>query len=62
VRLHATLAEAVQAADALLLVTRWSEFQRLPALLGDMVKPPLLLDGRRVIEPSSVPRYEGIGR
>ena len=27
-----------------------------------MVKPPLLLDGRRVIEPSSVPRYEGIGR
>jgi len=62
VRLHATLAEAVQAADALLLVTRWSEFQRLPALLGDMVKPRLLLDGRRVIEPSSVPRYEGIGR
>jgi UDPglucose 6-dehydrogenase len=61
VKLFASLEEVVAEADALLIVTRWSEFQRLPALLQGLPKPPLLVDGRRVIEPGSVPRYEGIG-
>ena len=61
VELFASLTDAVKGADALLLVTRWSEFQSLPALLAGMPNPPLLVDGRRVLEPGSVPRYEGIG-
>jgi len=62
VRLVTTLADAVQGADALLLVTRWAEFKTaLPVLLSAISKPPLLVDGRRIIEPASVPRYEGIG-
>jgi UDPglucose 6-dehydrogenase/GDP-mannose 6-dehydrogenase len=61
VRLLGSLNEAVAQADAILLVTRWSEFRRLPALLEALPKPPLLVDGRRVIEPGSVARYEGIG-
>lgn len=61
VQLVDSLAEAVNHADALMLVTRWAEFRKLPALLAGMKSPPVLVDGRRVIEPSSVPRYEGIG-
>ena len=61
VKLLATLGEAIAGADALLLVTRWAEFRELPALLVSMSSPPLLVDGRRIVEPASVPRYEGIG-
>jgi UDPglucose 6-dehydrogenase len=61
VRLVGTLADAVADADVLMLVTRWAEFRGLPTLLAGMPRPPLLVDGRRIIEPASVPRYEGIG-
>jgi UDPglucose 6-dehydrogenase/GDP-mannose 6-dehydrogenase len=61
VRLVDTLEQAVAGAEALLLVTRWAEFSRVPALLKDVSPAPLLVDGRRVIEPGAVPRYEGIG-
>jgi hypothetical protein len=30
-------------------------------LLSGMKRPPLLVDGRRIVDPSAVPRYEGIG-
>jgi len=56
-----TLAEAIDGSDALLLVTRWAEFRQLPALLKGRANAPLLVDGRRIVEPASVPRYEGIG-
>ena len=61
VRLVDTLEDAIAGADALLLVTRWAEFRRLPSLLAAMPHPPLLVDGRRIVEPASVARYEGIG-
>jgi UDPglucose 6-dehydrogenase len=61
VRLLDTLVDAVKSADAMLLVTRWSEFRQLPAILAELASPPLLVDGRRIIEPSAVKRYEGIG-
>jgi UDPglucose 6-dehydrogenase len=56
-----SLTAAVQGADALLLVTRWAEFRQIPELLKAMARQPLLVDGRRIIEPAAVPRYEGIG-
>jgi UDPglucose 6-dehydrogenase len=62
VELVGSLEAAIEGARALLLVTRWAEFQRLPALLQGRSDAPLLIDGRRVIDPQSVPRYEGIGR
>jgi UDPglucose 6-dehydrogenase/GDP-mannose 6-dehydrogenase len=62
VTLMSTLESTVEAAEALLLVTRWREFERLPHLLAGLPQPPLLVDGRRMIDPASVARYEGIGR
>lgn len=54
--------EQALAADAVMLVTRWREFERIPALLTERPAAPLLIDGRRMLPPDSVPRYEGIGR
>ena len=47
--------------DVLVLVTRWGEYDRLPEILCALAQPPLLVDGRRVIDPTSVPRYAGLG-
>ena len=56
-----SLEEAVQTAEVLLVVTRWAEFERLPALLRGLEEQPLVVDGRRMLEKTSVARYEGIG-
>jgi len=52
---------AVQGADAIVLVTTWGEFASLPEIINNMDTPPLLVDGRRMLDKNSVPRYEGIG-
>jgi UDPglucose 6-dehydrogenase/GDP-mannose 6-dehydrogenase len=56
-----TVIDAVKGADAIVLVTRWEEFEDLPIIINGMNSPPLLVDGRRMVAKDSVPRYEGIG-
>ena len=56
-----SLREAVTGVDAVFLLTRWKEFLELPEILRAMVPTPVLIDGRRLIDKSSVERYEGIG-
>ena len=58
---ESSLESIAAGSDILFLVTRWAEYQRLPQVLNALERPPLLVDGRRVIAPDSVPRYEGIG-
>ncbi|MDE2219630.1 MAG: UDP-glucose/GDP-mannose dehydrogenase family protein, partial [Gammaproteobacteria bacterium] len=61
VSLAATLEAAVAGAEIVVLVTRWPEFSRLAGLLRGRARPPLVVDGRRMLEPSAFARYEGIG-
>ena len=56
------LEDAVAGADAAVLVTRWRQYEALPELLARLDPQPLLVDGRRIVDPDSVARYEGIGR
>jgi UDPglucose 6-dehydrogenase/GDP-mannose 6-dehydrogenase len=57
-----SLEEAVEDADAILIVTRWSEYERLPRVLAAVGgKAPVVVDGRRMLARDSVPRYDGIG-
>jgi UDPglucose 6-dehydrogenase len=56
-----SLVEAIDGVDAILLVTRWKEFDDLPEMLSTMTKAPLLVDGRRMLDKQSVEHYEGIG-
>jgi UDPglucose 6-dehydrogenase/GDP-mannose 6-dehydrogenase len=57
-----SLEAAVAEAEAVLLVTRWKQFEALPALLSGRANPPVVIDGRRVLDPDQFARYEGIGR
>lgn len=56
-----SLEEAVDGAQAVLLLTRWPEFGGLPDVFSRMTVQPVLIDGRRVVSKDSVTRYEGIG-
>lgn len=62
VTLAGSLAEAVADADAVVLVTRWAEFSELAQVLKAAGRSPLVVDGRRVLEPAAFAAYEGIGR
>ena len=55
------LAQAISNVDAVVLVTRWQEFSKLPTLLSQLDQPPIFIDGRRMLDKRSVGRYEGIG-
>jgi len=56
------LTAAVKGAAAVVIVTRWAEYGALPEILAELDTPPVVVDGRRMLEPSSVARYTGIGR
>ncbi|GGI05374.1 UDP-glucose dehydrogenase family protein [Egicoccus halophilus] len=53
------LATALDGADAVLLVTSWPEYRDVPELLAARDVP--VVDGRRVLPPDAVGRYDGIG-
>jgi len=55
------LVNAIQDVDAIILITRWEEFKKIPELLRHLDRQPIVIDGRRMLDKSSVARYEGIG-
>ncbi len=55
------LPTAVRDAQAVLLLTRWPEFEGIPELFALSPQPPVLIDGRRMVHKHSVARYGGIG-
>lgn len=55
------LAAAVKAVEAVVIVTRWEHYHQLPELVRDLDPPPLVVDGRRMLDKASVARYAGIG-
>ena len=62
-----TAMEALEGADALVIVTEWKEF-RSPDLerVRDALRQPVILDGRNILDPAQVRaagiEYSGIGR
>jgi UDPglucose 6-dehydrogenase/GDP-mannose 6-dehydrogenase len=52
---------AVHGVDAVIIVTIWDEFRSLPEIINKCESPPLLIDGRRMIDKDAVLRYDGIG-
>jgi UDPglucose 6-dehydrogenase len=58
----ATVEEATAHCDAILIMTRWPEFNNLADLFPDRSKQPVVIDGRRIIDPAAFDRYEAIGR
>jgi UDPglucose 6-dehydrogenase len=59
--------EAAVGADALMLVTAWNEFKQLDMeRVRDLMRQPVLLDGRNVYDPQEMRalgfKYAGVGR
>lgn len=63
VHLCHTLEEAVAGARGIVVLTRWHEFHQLPAMIDalDTRDPPIIVDGRRMLDKSQFRAYEGIG-
>lgn len=55
------LTQAIDNVQAILLLTCWKEFKRVPELLKHLDSQPLVIDGRRMLDKRSVAKYEGIG-
>jgi UDPglucose 6-dehydrogenase/GDP-mannose 6-dehydrogenase len=56
-----TLEETITGADAVIIMTRWEEFERIPHLIKTSSEQILVIDGRRMLEKHHLPRYDGIG-
>jgi len=56
-----TLEESLADVDAVILLTRWRQFESVPGILSALPSPPLLVDGRRQLDKRAVARYAGIG-
>lgn len=56
-----SIADVITDVDAVVLVTRWDEFLRVPELLARVHPQPVFIDGRRMLDKQSIARYEGIG-
>ena len=59
--------EAARGADALVLVTEWSEFEKVNmSVIYSLMNQPIIIDGRNFFNPDEMVRqgfiYEGIGR
>ena len=57
-----TTEEAVKDVEAIVLVTRWKEFEKLPQMLREAKTQPVVVDGRRMLDKDSIVNYAGIGR
>ncbi len=55
------LRDAIADVSAILIMTRWHHFLQIPELIAPLEKPPLVIDGRRMLDRKSVAQYEGIG-
>ena len=55
------LGACIEGVEAILLMTRWPEFQSLPELPATQNPQPLVVDGRRMLDKREIERYEGIG-
>jgi len=56
-----SLEAALDGAEAVVVVTRWSDYARLGELLRGRDPQPLVVDGRRMLDKTAFARYEGIG-
>ncbi len=56
-----SMKDCVEGAVAVVIVTRWAEFKKLPALLRKTNPSAVIIDGRRMLEKDSFPNYSGIG-
>jgi UDPglucose 6-dehydrogenase len=61
VELTDDVSHALNGAEAVLLLTKWEQFRGVPEMIRNMHPQPVVVDGRRFWDKSSVSNYLGIG-
>ena len=61
VRFQDSLFQAVKDVEAIVIVTKWKEFEKLPGMLRKAKTQPVVVDGRRMLDKASIINYSGIG-
>lgn len=56
-----TLPQALEAVQAIVIMTRWQDFNAIPDLIKDRDPQPIVIDGRRMLDKKRVAKYDGIG-
>jgi UDPglucose 6-dehydrogenase len=56
-----TLEEALASVDAVVLVTRWRQFEEVPEMVARLNPEAVFVDGRRMLDKHRFAHYEGIG-
>ena len=56
-----TVEEAIAGVDAVVLVTRWGQFEKLPERIARLNPEAVFVDGRRMLDKRHFAHYEGIG-
>ncbi|MEM6256470.1 MAG: UDP-glucose/GDP-mannose dehydrogenase family protein [Cyanobacteria bacterium P01_D01_bin.156] len=56
-----SLETAIKGSQAILIMTRWAEFNALPELLRSLDEAPVVIDGRRMLAKQDLAKYDGIG-
>jgi UDPglucose 6-dehydrogenase/GDP-mannose 6-dehydrogenase len=56
-----TLQQTIGEVQGIVILTRWQEFNELPAMIKGLEEQPVVIDGRRMLEKTSVEKYDGIG-
>ena len=52
---------AILYSDAIILITAWEEFNKIPQIIKGMERQPLMIDGRRLLNHHDFDNYVGIG-
>lgn len=58
---YENLKDTLNGVDVIILLTRWSEFEKLSEIVKTLNPQPLFIDGRRMLNKNEFERYEGIG-
>lgn len=61
VHLCCELKDTVRRAEAVVVITRWKEYEQLPAIFAELNREPVVVDGRRMLDKHRFAHYEGIG-
>ena len=56
-----TLIESIKNVDAIMIMTKWNEFNSIPKIVNKFNPNVIVIDGRRILQSDSVNNYRGIG-
>ena len=58
---HNSVTQCISESDVVILMTGWKEFENIHKIFNKMKFHPLLIDGRRIVNPGRISNYRGIG-